>query len=648
MFDFEARYQEAVEALRGGDAEGAVRLLDDSLASPDLDVWQRPTCLTMLAVIADARQDHVESARRWGDTIAALEVLEPIVDTAALRAEAWSKRGSAFTAGGRLGEASDAWGRAADLFSRLAGEAVTSSRWRQKQAAALSLTGEHVAARRTYAAAMAVLDEVESGEGDIELARSLVGAAREDETLGRPDAAEELLRLGIGLLSSEGTVTTLPPLVAEQLWICCDSLATLLARTHRLNDAEPVAERAVSLLGQFDASRTQAASSLMHLGNIQRLRERFPAAERTYLRARAMVSQPTPETVDMRARIANGLGNCYRETGRWERAETVFREADDEARDADLPADPRAHLSYGRGAALLMLDRDTDAEEHFADALALYQRIPGTPREQADCLIILGGLYRRHGDLDAAEHFIRLGSETLESAGLHSAMAALGLAEIGMARAMRDGSTERLWGVFSRLLESVSSEDETVVRHLPEFLSTLARCLAAAASGLPSPDHDDDRARLTAQASDYATSAFLELHRTRHTLATENDRGIWGDRIARPAASTAFELAAASHDAVVIADLIAISRSSGALEARSSPLRRDLMHRIPPTDPRIAQRDTDDRTSPGLVAGSATASLLGLDDLFRRRPAPALQMPSGRVALARFTSPPPARIVRFV
>lgn len=126
-------------------------------------------------------------------------------------------------------------------------------------------------------------------------------------------------------------------------------------------------------------------------------------------------------------------------------------------------------------------------------------------------------------------------------------------------------------------------------------------------------------------ATDFIAT-LIYLHSLRLTFPLEDQRVRWARHIVEPALSLALEFAVARSDAVLVADLIAATRSVGVPSVRSSLASRGA-YRLPvmPLDEvgaDIGEPIDRVRTNPDFDLG--------------REPAPQITMPGGRIALAPY------------
>lgn len=383
--------------------------------------------------------------------------------------------------------------------------------------------------------------------------------------------------------------------------------------------------------------RIGVADCWKNLGVVHRVQGDHAAAERCLHRALADLAE-TPGSEFDRAECWLNLANSLRE--RWSldeartsahRALALFAEPVGTAVDRADCGLALAHIHADLG------ERDL-AHTFYRDALDVYEQTPDDDStfdlrlRAAHCRMAIGLLRQEEGDASGAVRAYRSALDDIRAAsdapvlrGQCESNLGTALAQLGRSREAEEMYLQAM--ATYRAME-LGGEVHIVEHNLALLKETVAADAGAASSrGL----------REEALALAIASTSDADFRRNR--LATEGDRTRWAQGMASRKALV-FRLARGLGDAATIADLIAVSRAGGALVLSASDGTGGYQV--------IDQRDVDAPTRWGerLPLGAGTVSDIGLDDLFRRTPLPALVMPGGREALGP-RMPRPERVVRY-
>jgi tetratricopeptide (TPR) repeat protein len=153
--------------------------------------------------------------------------------------------------------------------------------------------------------------------------------------------------------------------------------ALWLARLYRLRNAHDKAEEVLRSLLKQDPENEAAVEQLTQL-----LLDEGKSADAVSLLEGITSHTPSPTLLDL-------LGDAYTQTHELAKAEGVYRKATE--------LDP-SELSHVRGLGQTLL-----AEEKFADALAVYQKLADLMPDDSDVYLRLAQIYRELHQLDHAE-----------------------------------------------------------------------------------------------------------------------------------------------------------------------------------------------------------------------------------------------------
>src|SRR6202166_2644872 len=153
--------------------------------------------------------------------------------------------------------------------------------------------------------------------------------------------------------------------------------ALWLARLYRLRNEHDKAEDVLRTLLKQDADNETAVEQLTQL-----LLDEGKSADAVLLLESATSRTPSPALLDL-------LGDAYTQTHDLAKAEAAYRKATE--------LDP-SELSHTRGLGQTLL-----AEEKFADALTVYQKLADLMPDDSDVYLRLAQIYRELHQLDHAE-----------------------------------------------------------------------------------------------------------------------------------------------------------------------------------------------------------------------------------------------------
>jgi Flp pilus assembly protein TadD len=156
--------------------------------------------------------------------------------------------------------------------------------------------------------------------------------------------------------------------------------ALWLARLYRLRNSNDQAEEVLHGLLKTDPENEPAVEQLTQL-----LLDEGKSGEAVSLLEGMTNRAPSPTLLDL-------LGDAYTQTHDLAKAEAAYRKA--------VELDP-SELSHDRGLAQTLL-----AEEKYADALAVYQKLADLMPDDSDTYLRLAQIYRELHQLDRAEEYL--------------------------------------------------------------------------------------------------------------------------------------------------------------------------------------------------------------------------------------------------
>lgn len=399
---------------------------------------------------------------------------------------------------------------------------------------------------------------------------------------------------------------------------CHADLGALRADLGDADLAEQNLTRAVRLYEPFESAGRRVSTACLMLADLQLARGDAAAADRSCRTAEHLWEQGRTTPVD-HVQCALCRTAIALTTGDLAGAERALVWALRAERELDIPQ-LRANAYKELGLLCAAKGELAEGEEATRHALALFEAIEGTEFDQAGCLQNLGDILRRRRSTGHAQEALRRARELY-------------------LRLERPGDVARVDHDLALLLGSG-------VIHVPE------RDLIIMAPQ-----------QRVHEAVSLAVRAMAELDHRRYALRTERERGLWAANVAARSLGNALRLAAWTRDAQTVADLIAVSRTSGpavmaapfdpSAPSASAPLDAPDPASASAPDPAseeggsAAARPTADEHVPALTAGTSSLVALGLDALFRRRPAPALEMPGGRIALGDHLGGEPRAVIRY-
>ncbi|MBX3089874.1 MAG: tetratricopeptide repeat protein [Cryobacterium sp.] len=295
-----------------------------------------------------------------------------------------------------------------------------------------------------------------------------------------------------------------------------------------------------------------------------------------------------------------------------------------------------------------------EAEQSHKLALAMFEQLEGTERNQAACHQNLGNLYRDAGRLEEAEQSGKRALAMFEQ--LEGTERSQATCHQNLGTVYRDAG--RLEEAEAEYLQAHSAFQSLGLLHeLPRVELALAMLCQTQAEQITDPI---SRSGLLEEALGFAVPAMLQMDTARFQFPTEQQRLQWSIEVAGPYIRITFGLAELVGDATLVSDLIAHSRAAGILELVTN----DDGTPVGNPDVSVAEVFLNASVSPGGPDGigsvrpeegpepnlddppslSASANTLGVDMLLKRKPVPTLKMPNGRFALQQYRPQQPTTI----
>lgn len=259
--------------------------------------------------------------------------------------------------------------------------------------------------------------------------------------------------------------------------------ASVLRSGGRLDDAEAGARRALALAEErLPAGDPLIAEALNELGVIHKFQGRYDDAEPLYRRALALAE--SADMLDDAATLYHNLGGLAHARGDHATGEPLARRSV-ELREATLGREhPTTAADRAAWGALLEgLDRLTEAEQAYREALAVFEATLGPGSlEAASALTALGGVLHQRAHLDDAERAYRRALEIRQSllSATHFDLA-MTLNNLGMLLVER-GALDEARGLLARAHDAFRAGLGAAHPHT----QAVARNLAAATVPTPS------------------------------------------------------------------------------------------------------------------------------------------------------------------
>jgi non-specific serine/threonine protein kinase/serine/threonine-protein kinase len=283
--------------------------------------------------------------------------------------------------------------------------------------------------------------------------------------------------------------------VHTELASSTNSLAVCYAMQGRYEEAAPLFISRVGMLEQlFGPEHVDVGRALINVGNIQRDLGDYPAAERAYLKAAAILRRELGETEALALDYGN-LAGLYGRLGRDEESLELHRRALAIREKTHGPEHARTAMSMDNVAATLRdMGRRAEAEPLFLRALAIREKtLPANHPYIAKSLHGLGVLYREQGRYEESRRMLERAIQ-IRSSALGPDHPQLALSLSALAVLCRDqGDTDEADELFRRALGIMEAKYETDHPQMREMLEEYATLLRDAG-------RSDEAARLEERA----------------------------------------------------------------------------------------------------------------------------------------------------
>ncbi|MCS7208214.1 MAG: tetratricopeptide repeat protein [Fimbriimonadales bacterium] len=284
------------------------------------------------------------------------------------------------------------WGRALDIYSRLAPNSLEVARVLNNLGAVTRYRGDLVSAQRYYEQALAIRERL--APVSLELAYSLHNLGNVATDRGDLDGAQGYYERALALFER---------LAPNSLEVAStlNGLGNVALSRGDLVSAQRYYEQALAIRERLAPVSLELAYSLHNLGNVALIRDDLDAAQGYYERALALFERLAPNSLEVAATL-NGLGAVVHDRGDLALAQRYYEQAlAIQERLAPNSLDV-AHTLSKLGAVAHYRGDLALAQRRYEQALAIQERLAPNSLDVAHALNSLGIVVHDQGDLDSA------------------------------------------------------------------------------------------------------------------------------------------------------------------------------------------------------------------------------------------------------